>query len=366
MQASKTAISVVICGMLIAGAGIAAQHGFAREKHARPPESADGKPATVLRGAEFDTMLRPASQSKDAQGTEYVVRGTQLFDAYFLKADRIVFEPGAKLIFSRDALAARRHLWVVANEIVVDQGHPGTISWEKAVASAEPPAPGEAPGGNVGASDGTAGKPGRAGGIGIEGVAGEDAPQITLIVLRVPTSGVVVDLTGADGGKGGHGMQGGRGGNGAKGSPASQTMFGCRAGGGNGGAGGTGGVGGVGGTGGRGGAGGSFLLVSTQERLTSLSAKFRVRQAGGDGGAPGDGGHGGAFGSGGPGGADARPYCGGGSPGADGASGQPGQIGAKGRLGQEGEFTVGAATDEQLAAYVWPSSPLPWLALKLR
>jgi len=320
-------------------------------------KSGDGVLAKVVKGPDFDNTLVSAADIKNIKNDEYIVSGTKKFDGWFLKADKIVFEPGATLVFSRTALSSRRQFWVVAKELVVkDQANPGTITWEKGDPPAPPQAPGEAPPGGNGPQDDAAGLPGNEGTKGSPGLAGANGPQITLVVLKVPSSGVLVDLTGGNGGQGGPGMKGGRGGTGAKGHPASQSAVDCKRGAGNGGAGGSGGKGGPGGDGGVGGAGGTFLLVSEAELLSSLTQKFRVKVSAGTGGTGGQGGQGGDGGPGGAGGQEARPLCrGNGSQGGNGGPGAAGPGGSPGGGGQEGDFTVGGATKEQLDSYIWPT-----------
>jgi hypothetical protein len=361
---AMTRSTVVVCIALLALAGCGKKDEVAKPTVGGTPsavptdlKSGDGVPAKVVKGPDFDNTLVSASDIKNIKNDEYVVTGTKKFDGWFLKADRIVFEPGATLVFSRTALSNRRQFWVVAKELVVkDQANPGTITWEQGDPPSPPQAPGEAPPGKNGPQDGAAGLPGNEGTKGSPGLTGANAPQITLVVLKVPGSGVIVNLTGGNGGQGGPGMKGGRGGTGAKGHPASQIGFGCNRGAGNGGSGGGGGKGGPGGDGGVGGAGGTFLLVSEAEILPSLTQKFRVKVAAGTGGSGGQGGQGGDGGPGGPGGQEARPYCrGNGSQGANGGPGGSGSVGSPGGVGQEGDFTIGGATKEQLDSYIWPT-----------
>lgn len=317
-------------------------------------KSADGHGARILQGPDFDNLLVSAKEFQNLGRGDYVVTGNKLFDGWFLKADRIIFEPGATLTFSKTALSNRRQFWVVAKELVAkDANNPGTINWEKGAVALAPASPGEAPGGASATIDDRSGAAGQTGGVGIGGNSGANAPQITLVVMKVPNSGVLIDLTGGDGGSGGQGQKGGRGGNGAKGHPASESMFDCKRGGGDGGRGGPGGQGGTGGLGGVGGTGGTFLLVSSADLLPSLTQKFRIKVSGGNGGGPGPGGIGGDFGVGGPGGQEAKPYCGGGSDGQNGVQGSTGGLGDSGHSGQEGDFTVGSATDDQFKNYIW-------------
>ena len=48
----------------------------------------------------------------------YVVTGTTRFDGYFIVADKIIFKPGAQLIFTRQALKDRRNFFLVTKELL--------------------------------------------------------------------------------------------------------------------------------------------------------------------------------------------------------------------------------------------------------
>ena len=320
-------------------------------------KSADGVVAHVTQGPDLDNKLVEARDLTNVHNAEFVVSGTRSFDGWFLKADRIVFESGATLRFSRTALSTRRQFWIVAKEIVVkDAEHPGVITWDKGIVPASPPSPGEAGSGPNGpGNEGADAGPGKNGDKGAPGAAGEPAPQITVVVMKVPSSGPLVDLTGGPGGTGGQGMKGGQGGVGATGITASQGGFDCRRGAGNGGRGGNGGAGGPGGEGGAGGAGGILQLLSSPDLLPSLTQKFRILNAGGPGGQPGLPGVGGNPGDGGQGGSQQLPWCrGDGGHGPGGTPGPAGGAGAPGGTGQAGDFTVGGLSADQFKGYIWP------------
>lgn len=272
----------------------------------------------------------------------FIVKGEVRFDGWFIKTDKLVFEPGAALIFTSQALDSRRNFFVVAEEIVsLDASSPGKITYERRAIPVASAKPGQGPTGTHATVDGRAGGAGGPGETGVMGATGFVAPSLTIATLSVPGSGPLVDLSGGNGGRGGQGQKGGDGGNGRKGTPASQSMFDCKAGGGRGGNGGPGGSGGKGGTGGKGGDGGSLTILSSASLLPVLSQKFRVVLNGGQLGTGGDPGRGGIGGAAGPGGQDARPYCGGGSAGSPGNAGGPGRAGKIGTSGQSGDMFVG-------------------------
>lgn len=310
---------------------------------------ANGQTVQFMQPAEVAATLNNAKEVKDvAGGGDFIVSGNKLFNFWFVKADRIIFESGATLTFSRQAQTKRNQFFIVAKELISkDPNAPGTITWEKGPVQSSGASSGQAPSGPEGGV-------GAAGSNGSQGYAGDSAPTLTMIVMNVLSSAPLVDLTGQQGGQGGQGQKGGTGGHGHTGESASQNAFNCVHGAGNGGAGGAGGQGGPGGVGGSGGSGGTFVLISRVDRLPSLTQKFRALIAGGKGGDSGSGGIGGDPGSGGDGGAQQLPWCrGDGSPGPTGPVGQSGALGKTGDTGKEGDFTVGGVTDQQFAEYVW-------------
>ncbi len=307
--------------------------------------------AKEIPSAEIMTKAREVRDLvSDGIPVEYVVEGRKEFNSWALTAKRIIFKPGATLIFSEEAVSRRNEFFIVAEEIVSeDQANPGKITWANSGSgSSAPPAAGEAPGGYNGSEDGDAGGPGANGATGNQGYPGRDAPSLTIFVRKAVGSGQLLEFVGQNGSLGGTGQKGGAGGVGHKGSPASQNMINCNRGAGYGGAGGSGGAGGTGGTGGSGGVGGTITLVSLSDNLSILGRLYRVDVSGGKGGSGGTGGPGGAGGPGGDPGEKSLPYCkdeperrGGG-----GANGNPGTIGTKGSDGNAGDFLVTGLTAE--------------------
>ena len=84
----------------------------------------------VLQPAEVSSLLHEVKQEALPPSSEdYVVSGTALYNGWFLKAKRIVFKSGAKLVFSLQAQDKRNLFWIVAEEIVCEDGQaPGLIS----------------------------------------------------------------------------------------------------------------------------------------------------------------------------------------------------------------------------------------------
>ncbi|MCK8465182.1 hypothetical protein MUY35_15085 [Aliiroseovarius sp. S1339] len=305
--------------------------------------NADGADATELPEVAVINEIQTIRQADLLKLSEpFVVNGDTRFDGWFIKTDRLVFEPGAKLTFSAQALDRRRNFFIIARDIVVrDPANPGTITYEKPPTATASAKPGQGPTGTHGPADGNPGGTGGGGETGVPGATGFASPSITIATLNVPSSGPHVDLTGGTGGQGGQGQKGGDGGNGRKGTPASSSFFDCKAGGGRGGNGGTGGRGGDGGVAGTGGSGGTVTILSSASLLPSLSQKFRVTVSSGQPGSPGAPGIGGRGGAAGPGGQEAKPYCGGGPAGSPGSVGSSGANGQAGSPGTDGDFFVG-------------------------
>lgn len=274
---------------------------------------------------------------------DYVVSGVQKYNGWFLSAERIVFKANSKLVFSKAALEARAHFFVLAKEIVSeDPVQPGSINWDEP--SLEVPKEiGTADAGtDSGQHEGAPGGVGHAGAAGTTGQTGRDAPTLTLTTLSLKGP-IFVNLRGEAGGPGGRGQKGGRGGGGGFGASASQNMFNCTRGAGTGGPGGGGGDGGTGGASGDGGRGGAFTLITTPENLAAASRLLKVDNSGGASGAnPGHGGDPGDGGLGGPGGAQQLPWCqGDGSTGGSGTAGLRGHDGSPGSSGAVGDYFVG-------------------------
>jgi hypothetical protein len=327
----------------LAGAFILASSALSQaQPSAKPKELSE---ASVLNEAQMIMQSNLLKMSKP-----FEVSGTVRFDGWFIVTDKIVFKSGAQLIFTRQALQNRRNFFVVTKEFISeDSNAPGLITYEQPTEEISTAKPGQGPTGAHGVYDGQSGQPGGKGETGTPGPKGYSGPSITITALSVPGSGPALDFRGAVGGEGGRGQRGGDGGVGAKGSPASQSLVDCKAGGGRGGNGGPGGFGGDGGQGGPGGDGGSVTIIGPATLLPTLTQKFRVMVAGGSGGRGGAPGSGGNGGPGGPGGQEARPYCGGGPAGGNGGPGGSGSPGSGGQSGTEGDFFVGAITQDQFA-----------------
>jgi hypothetical protein len=355
MKVSYSHLALSLTCWLIVGCG-----GNSKSVEQQPTQTAvatpnDEKAARTLQPAEINAALQSGKEIKDVSGGgDFVVSGNKKFNGWFLKADRVIFESGATLTFSKQAQGLRPNFFIVTKELVVrDPNSPGKITWERGDVAIPPSASGQAANGPDGPGDNNAGGTGAGGAQGNHGYDGFAAPGLTLIVMSVPSSGPFVEFTGQEAGQGGQGQKGGTGGHGHAGNPASQSVFDCKRGGGNGGSGGTGGPGGTGGDGGTGGTGGTISIISRAELLPSLTQKFRVHIAGGRGGEPGPGGSGGDGGPGGAGGTDAQPHCNGGNGGPGGGTGAPGVAGKTGPNGNEGDFLVGSISPEQFKDYVW-------------
>ena len=284
---------------------------------------------------------------------ELVIEGDHLHDSYFVGAEKIIFKPGARLIFSDAARKSRNNMIVAAKTIVMeDQSKPGTITWVRGDGpAASPPQSGQAPGGPHGAGDGAHGGRGSDGAQGNEGLAGANAPNLTIFLLEMKGAPPIIDLRGQSGGRGGIGQRGGDGGVGHKGAPASQSMFDCKSGCGQGGNGGPGGNGGKGGRGGAGGAGGTVTIVSVPSAFPALLQLIRANVSGGDGAEGGNGGSGGAGGPGGSQGEKALPYCKDepGRAGHPGGNGSAGDKGDKGSVGVQGDVFYTTLSEQNFA-----------------
>jgi len=277
---------------------------------------------------------------------DYVIDGEKRYNGWFLSAERIVFKANSKLVFSKDALAARPNFFILAKEIVAeDSQQPGSITWERPSIAAPPDSGAAQAGADNGAQESIKGGNGESGKQGNAGQSGRDGPSLTITSLSVKGA-VNVDVKGQDGGPGGKGQYGGRGGGGGHGTPASQSAFDCKRGAGDGGAGGKGGDGGKGGPSGSGGRGGTFTLITSDDNMAAASRLLRVDVAGGQpGSVPGAGGDPGAGGSGGARGQEAKPWCkDDGRTGGTLGAGQPGQRGDLGAPGTSGDYFVGGMT----------------------
>lgn len=318
------------------------------------PRSWDGRPIPLLPNAKVEAQLSAAREVRESPSTgDFVVSGRKIFDGWFIKVDKLVFESGAALVFSKQAQSKHSTLLIIAKQVVMrDANAPGTITWER-----DAPAPsggaGQGPNGQDGFANGVAGQQGGPGGPGANGSQGVSAPSLLLIALELPPTGVNVDFRGSDGGPGSLGGAGGQGGRGGAGDSASQSLFNCNRGAGSGGAGGIGGKGGNGGNGGTGGAGGHVTLLAPHESIGASASKVKILVDPGHGGEPGAGGKGGQGGSGGPGGNGQAPYCGGGgNPGPQGFSGLAGSPGEHGQDGSPGQYAMGSISSSAFGS-VW-------------
>lgn len=278
---------------------------------------------------------------------DFVVSGEKYWSDQALLARRIVFEPGAQLVFA-DSAAESSLLVVAAEEIVsLSLDQPGIVTWE----SAAPPDPvdrGNAASGAPGKSDGDNGQLGAAGEPGLDGPSGRNAPHLSVLAKDVKGA-LIVDLSGQLGGRGGTGQTGGRGGDGAAGQRASQSAFDCKRGPGDGGRGGDGGIGGKGGKGGTGGGGGMLTFLTDEPQAAQIASRIVVRLVGGPGGQGGEGGRGGDPGAGGRRGAPASPYCkDDGKDGPRGRNGDSGQPGSPGNSGNPGTAELGTLSTSQI------------------
>ncbi|PLC14025.1 hypothetical protein BV582_20855 [Bacillus paralicheniformis] len=291
---------------------------------------------------------------------ELIIDGDKVINGWYIRAEKIIFKSGSSIWFSEAAQQRRTNFYIVANEIICeDMNSPGLVTWQHNSLVDQEPSSGQAATGYHGIKDGNPGGVGHQGIKGNKGYNGKNAPNITIFVLDVPSSGPEINFRGQDGGKGGKGQKGGDGGNGGKGVPASQNCCDCTDGAGDGGNGGNGGPGGPGGNGGDGGNGGIITIISKEQLLPSLEQKMRTIVSGGTGGPGGDGGEGGNPGLGGPGGQEALPWCrGNGNRGNDGARGENGPMGETGTNGVDGDIFHGSMTEEEIEN-IFNIDPMP-------
>jgi hypothetical protein len=167
-------------------------------------KGADGKAVPAMQQAEVASALNNAKEVKDVPGGgDFIVSGNKLFPFWFIKADRIIFESGATLAFSKQAQEKRNQFFIVAKELISkDPNAPGTITWEKGTVQSTGASSGQAPSGSAGGAGATGG--------GAQDYAGNSAPTLTMIVINVPSSAPLIDFTGQQGGPGGQGQKGGR------------------------------------------------------------------------------------------------------------------------------------------------------------
>jgi hypothetical protein len=313
------------------------------------PVAAGDSSAQQIQTPEIQGLLERARESTSlGLSAIYEVKGETLFSYGVLAANEIVFEPGSSLLFSEEALAKAKEVFIIAQSVRVLGDQPATVTWVRVERDRVPPPRGKASPGALMGPDGADGLPGAEGEPGNVGFPGTSAPAIHVLIGRVSGPGLLVDVRGQAGGPGGKGQSGGDGGAGRSGSRAIRATFNCVKTAGRGGNGGPGGRGGPGGTGGSGGNGGSVLIVSTERGLKPALEFFKVTAEPGTGGPGGPGGDGGAGGKGGRKGEISPPFCtksaADGTDGDNGADGPPGDPGASGLAGQ---FLYSALTDDQ-------------------
>lgn len=316
------------------------------------PKAGVSPDVRVLQQSELSNVVATVKQEVVSPSTyrEYIVEGDRRFDGWALSADRLVFKPGSRLVFTREALNSRPSIFIFAREIRSEsQESPGKVSWERPSLMPPQDAGAASAGEDNGARVDVPGGAGGAGRQGNNGEAGLRAPDLTIVADAIK-SPLIVDLSGQDGGPGGKGQNGGRGGGGGRGHDASQSMLGCIHGANSGASGGNGGTGGKGGTSGSGGRGGIFTLIASSDNLGAASRLIKVDVSGGRPGAVGGpGGDGGAGGPGGPGGAQQLPFCqGNGHQGLPGSYGQNGPSGDIGEMGMNGDYFVGGLSSESI------------------
>lgn len=275
------------------------------------------------------------------------IEGHEIYDEDLIVVDTLIFQPGAILEFSGNAIReGGGTLRIVARTINCDQGNPGSITWQKPEfsphrqhkkASAGPPYPSYS-------NRFMRGKTGNKGVNGIDGDRGEkgaNPPNIELWVAKVVGAGPEINVRGQDGQVGGPGQDGGDGGPGQKGQKGNSGWFDCSRGGGHGGHGGSGGSGGEGGKGGDGCDGGQVYIFAPMEYHDVIDIRTNIKIQGGDGNSGGAPGKGGAKGEPGKGGYGQDPWCKDetnnrnrwgdpGLPGRDGRQGNKGRDGAEG------------------------------------
>ncbi|SFI61976.1 Trypsin [Bradyrhizobium sp. Gha] len=310
-------------------------------------------PWKQLESEQRDVIRARVSTSKSVPFPgNFVISGDRYWTEPSLAAERLVFEPGSRLIFKESNARTARELTVVAGEIrSLSQENPGVITWEPSSAPDTAPAGSVGQSGPAGASDGAPGGNGGKGGTGATPSPGRDGPKLTLVVKR-SINPIVLDVRGQGGGPGGNGGEGGVGGAGAPGRRASSSAFDCKRGPGDGGRGGDGGMGGDGGRGGAGGNGGIVTMLTPEPEIHALS-RIILRVGAGREAAGGAAGQGGRGGPGGPRGLPAPPFCA--NDGRDGDPGVSGRAGAGGESGlpsKDGSAFVGSISEDEVTRLV--------------
>jgi hypothetical protein len=278
------------------------------------------------------------------------ITGSESFGQQIIKADEIVFDARAHLVFTN-----LRAPWVAVVAKRLKFRDPLQYSFVERDMNVKSGAAGRiGTAGTRGADDygetNRRGNNGHPGGPGGTGGRGETLQLPTLYIIaeqlldeknqQIPAGilNLAVLVRGIDGGQGGQGGRGGDGGNAGNGKEGASGLFDCREGPGPGGDGGTAGMGGKGGDAGTGGNGGTVIFVSLPQGADTFSYS-RVNNQGGLAGLSGRGGSPGAPGRGGD-GAPRNGWCGPSGPGSTGGypspvnlgDGSPATEGAKGEM----------------------------------
>ena len=279
----------------------------------------------------------------------FPVNSGEKFSGQILKADEIVFAPGATLTLTAldapyIAIIAKR--WKFADATVLTKliatGSPAPSGADGGAGADTPAAQGET---------GRRGHDGAGGGAGLLGADGQrrTLPHIYLIAgdfstpKGEPLPGFLrmsLIAVGIDGGSGGKGGKGGKGGAGASGKVGATSAVDCKEGPGPGGNGGTAGQGGQGGRGGDGSDGADITMIGTKavNEIFSYVRIFNDAGYGGREGRAGSPGQGGARGS----GAGRNGWCGPSDPGNVGVDPVPIDLGTRGpgKDGAKGDTTL--------------------------
>lgn len=289
--------------------------------------------------------------------TIFPVNPGEVFGGQVLKADEIVFAPGATLTLTHaDApfivIAAKR--WKFADAAINTKIEVDRTTVAGAGANGGPGGNGADGDGEVNrrGNDGAAGGPGQAGGDG----ESKSIPHIYLVAGELtspegePLPGylrLTLLALGKDGGDGGAGGKGGNGGRGAPGKEGADSLVDCKEGPGPGGTGGAAGQGGQGGRGGNATDGADITIVATSA-VNELFSYARIFNEGGFGGRQGRPGIPGQVGAGG------RPaprngWCGAGRPGDAGDYPNPPDLGTRGAGNDGGKGATTLITVKSLA-----------------
>ena len=240
-------------------------------------------------------VLDAISKATDVQKL-YPVNPGEKFAGTVLKADEIVFAPGASLTLTNlntpfIVIVAKR--WKFADSSILTKVQLDPTA--KALSGTDGGA------GNNGSNgqgevnrNGNPGNPGGGGGSGSDGES-RNVPHIYFVAGDMTTPKgeplpgflrLAVIANGTDGGAGGGGGKGGTAGNGARGKEGADSLVDCKEGPGVGGMGGIASQGGQGGKGGSGANGSDITFIGTKQ-VTELFSYARIFNDGGFGGRPG-------------------------------------------------------------------------------